>query len=138
MPLIACSFNFYVERSIKHNAKEVGNKTSSVLKSLVMSKTVDNDTGNTIDDIMSQTKNNTIISVTNGKNLNNWGVNGKIDISGFDRDQFFVASGAGTLTKEVNNKKSILQLNPLSFSKINISWEKVKHFRSTDYEKIIY
>lgn len=107
MPLIACSFNFYVERSIEHNAKEVGNKTSSVLKSLVMSKTVDSDTGNTIDDIMSQTKNNTIISVTNGKNLNNWGVNGKIDISGFDRDQFFVASGAGILTKEVNNKKSM-------------------------------
>ncbi|WP_375317307.1 hypothetical protein [Spiroplasma endosymbiont of Virgichneumon dumeticola] len=114
MPLIACSFNFYVNHSINGSAKEFANETSSIIKSLVMSKDLNADTISTNDDIINQTKNNTIVNATSGKTLNNWGdlannwgVNEKIDINGFDPDQFFVASGTGTLTKTINSKKNI-------------------------------
>ncbi|WP_342276787.1 hypothetical protein [Spiroplasma endosymbiont of Nebria brevicollis] len=66
-----------------------------------MSKDLNTDTISTNDDIMNQTKNNTIVNATSGKTLNNWGVNEKININGFDPNQFFVASGTGTLTKTI-------------------------------------
>lgn len=114
MPLIACSFNFYVNRSINGSAKEFANETSSVLKSLVMSKNLNTDTVSNNDDIMKQTKNSSVVNVSDGQDINNWsefannwGVNGKIDINGFDPEQFFVGSRMGKLSQTVNSKRNI-------------------------------
>lgn len=112
-PLVACSFNWYINNATDAIARGFANQTSTVLKSLVMSKVVDSDTGNTIDDIMNNNKNGSIINATGGQNLKNWGefenrwgVNGKIDSNGFDASDYFKATGTGTLTKNVNSRRA--------------------------------
>ncbi|WP_342276758.1 hypothetical protein [Spiroplasma endosymbiont of Nebria brevicollis] len=113
-PLVACSFNFYVNRATNAIAHSFANQTSSVLKSLVMSKVIDSDTNSTNDEIMNQKKNGSIVNASKGQTVNNWdefaqkwGSNSSININGFVPNQFFVASGTGTLTKNVNTRRAI-------------------------------
>lgn len=112
-PLVACTFNWYINNATDAIARGFANQTSTVLKSLVMSKVVDSDTGSTIDDIMNNNKNGSIVNATGGQNLKNWGefanrwgVNGKIDSNGFDDSDYFKATGTGTLTKNVNSRRA--------------------------------
>ncbi|WP_308150221.1 hypothetical protein [Spiroplasma sp. AdecLV25b] len=113
-PLVACSFNFYVNRAANAIARSFADQTSSVLKSLVMSKVIDSDTNSTNDDIMKQTKNGSIVNASNGQTVNNWGEfankwgsNGNIETNGFDASTYFKGTGTGTLTKNVNTRRTI-------------------------------
>lgn len=113
-PLVACSFNFYVNRAAAAIARSFANQTSAVLKSLVMSKVIDSDTVSTNDDIIKQTKNSSIVNASAGQTINNWnefannwGVNGKIDINGFDVNNYFKGTGTGALTKSINKRRTI-------------------------------
>ena len=114
LPLSACTFNFYVNRVTNSIAKSFADQTSALIKSMIMSKELDADTSSTNDDIMGKIKNSSINNLTKNIDLNNWGdlqtrwgENGKIDVNGFDPNNFFKASRTGQLTKSINSKKQV-------------------------------
>lgn len=122
LPLSACTFNFYINRATNSIAKSFADQTSALIKSMVMSKELNADTSSTNDDIMAKIKNSSINNLTANTNLNNWGDlqshwgdNGNIEVNGFNPDDFFTASGKGTLTQSVNSKKNMNNI----FSKLS-------------------
>lgn len=114
MPLVACSFNFYINSATNAISKNFANQTSALIKAMVMSKALGSDTKSTTDDIMNLTKNSSIKNLKSWTKLDNWdqlankwGVNGKIEVNGFNPDEYFMASGKGSLTTTINSKNKI-------------------------------
>jgi len=120
-PLVACTFNFYTNRVVDKIATSFANQTSSLIKSLVMSKELNADTNATNIDIMKHQNNSSITNLSKRSTIVNWndlqsvwGVpdqngNGKIVVNGFNPEEFLVGDNAGELTKAVKTKKSINQ-----------------------------
>jgi len=114
LPVTACTFNFYVNRAKNAIAQQFANQTANIVKSLVLSKNLNADTNTNIDNFFNINKNSTIDNPSHGKTINNWGdfqqywgINGKINTSGFNQDQFLVANGKGNLTKQIINMNNL-------------------------------
>lgn len=114
LPLTACTYNFYVNSAIDAVTKSLANQTSTVIKSLVMSKEKDADTSQTIQDMFSQFPNPSMRNQTSGVNLNTWeefeekwGFDQKIATRGFNTNDYFKQSGDGSLTQQVNSYRTI-------------------------------
>lgn len=116
LPLTACVYNFYVDSARSAVIKSFTDQTSSVLKSLVLAKEKSTDTSQTIQDILAEFSNPSIKDQTGGSSLSTWqdftdkwGFEKNIEISGFDpvADNYFVPTGSGTLTQQVNTYKTI-------------------------------
>lgn len=116
LPLTACVFNFYVNSATKTVMQSFANQTSSVLKALVMSKEKNADTSQTIQDILTEFPNPSIKNQTQDMALTSWnqfqeywGFNKNINITGFNpaEEGYFLASGQGALTTQVNNYKNV-------------------------------
>lgn len=114
LPLTACVFNFYINSATNSVIKSFADQTSSVVKSLILAKEKNTDTSQTIQDILNEFPNSGIKNNTQNVNLNNleeftklWGFQQKINISGFDINDYFLTTGSGELTKQVNNYKNM-------------------------------
>lgn len=114
-PLIGCTFNSYVDQVTEKVAINLATQTSSVIKSLIVAKNLDADTQTTINNTLTPTvkdesliKNQTqYITINNWNEFqNNWGFNKNINIKGFNQNDFIVANGQGSLTKQINSLKS--------------------------------
>lgn len=118
LPLVGCTFNSYANQVINKVAANLASETSNVIKSLIAAKNLDADTQATISAALQPTiKNKSIIKnqteITEINNWNqfqaNWGLNNNIKTKGFTEDSFIVASGQGSLTKQINSINSTNQ-----------------------------
>ncbi|MCL8210053.1 hypothetical protein [Spiroplasma attinicola] len=118
LPLVGCTFNSYANQVINKVAANLASETSNVIKSLIAAKNLDADTQATISAALQPTiKNKSIIKnqteITEINNWNqfqtNWGLNNNIKTKGFTKDSFIVASGQGSLTKQINSINSTNQ-----------------------------
>lgn len=114
LPLTACVFNFYTNSATSAVIKSFTNQTSSVIKSLILGKEKNADTSQTIQDILNQLPNSDIKNQTSGTSLNSWqdfvdhwGFNNNINIKGFKPEDFFIKTGNGSLTKNVNTYRNL-------------------------------
>lgn len=115
LPLVGCTFNSYVNQVSDKVAASLASETSNVIKSLITAKNLDADTQATINAALKPTtKNESIIKnqtdTTEINNWNqfqtNWGLNNSINTKGFATNDFIVANGQGSLTKQINNINS--------------------------------
>lgn len=115
LPLTGCVYNFYVNSATNAVIKSYADQTSIVLKSLVLGKTKNADTAQTIQDIFETYPNLSVQNHTRDKSVASWdefealwGLNKEIKIAGFNPDdEFFVKSGDGSLTQQVNTYKTV-------------------------------
>lgn len=116
LPLTACVYNFYINSATNAVIKSFADQTSTVVKSLVLGKEKNTDTSQTIYDMFNDFPNSSIKNQTGNETISQWedvvskwGYDGKINLSGFDpvTENYFVPTGSGTLTSQVNTYRSI-------------------------------
>ncbi len=115
LPLVGCTFNSYVNQVTEKVAINLATQTSDVIKSLIVSKNLDADTQEAINDtltpnekdeaiIENYTKDTKNITINNWNEFqNNWGFNNNINTKGFKQNDFIVANNQGSLTKQINS-----------------------------------
>lgn len=116
LPLTACVYNFYVDSAKNTIIKSFADQTSSVIKSMILSKEIDTDTPETIQDMLAAYPNSSIRNQSGSKSLSTWeeftdlwGFDKKIKIEGFKptEENYFRGTGTGSRTQSVNTYKTV-------------------------------